>query len=82
MYTFYNSCHFKEFFHPGSRALHVTLDTHLSDDFKGNARNIAVSDNLVSNDYVKPGSGGDRNHHKSYGYLRTPEFSRHLATLL
>ena len=64
------------------RADPVALDTHLSDDFDANARKVKVSDDLVSNDYVKPGDGEQRNHHKSYGYLRTPEFSRHVAALL
>jgi len=59
----------------------VAFDPHLSDDFATNDRGVVVADDLVSNDYVKPGSD-DRNHHKSYGYLRTPELSRHIAELL
>lgn len=53
----------------------VCLDSHLSDDYDPNSFAIPVKDVLVCNDY--PG-----NEHKSYGYLRTPEFSRHLASLL
>ncbi len=64
------------------RADPVAFDAHLSDDFTENSRHVVVSDDLVSNDYIKPGTDDDRNHHKSYGYLRTPELSRHIAELL
>jgi hypothetical protein len=53
----------------------VALDAHLADDYLPNSFGIQVRDALICNDY--PG-----NEHKSYGYLRTPEFSRHLASLL
>ena len=53
----------------------VALDTHLSDDYKANTRDIKVIDDLVCNDW-------QNNPHKSYGYLRTPEFSKHLNTIL
>lgn len=65
----------------------VALDSHLSDDFSENAKGVKVKDDLVLNDFRKPkkgksgGTEGDRdskgknNHHKSYGYLRTPELS-------
>lgn len=46
----------------------VAIDTHLSDDYKANDTGVRVQDDLVLNDW----SGI---HHKSYGYLRTPEFS-------
>ena len=46
----------------------VALDTHLSDDYDANNYGIKVVDDLVLNDW----SGI---HHKSYGYLRTPEFT-------
>lgn len=46
----------------------VALDTHLGDDFEPNDFNIKVKDDLVLNEWSKI-------HHKSYGYLRTPEFS-------
>ncbi len=53
----------------------VCLDTHLADDYASNHVDIKVKDILVNNDYPN-------NSHKSYGYLRTPEFSQHLARLL
>lgn len=53
----------------------VCLDSHLADDYEANSSGIKVEDKMVCNDY--PG-----NEHKSYGYLRTPEFSNHLASLL
>lgn len=46
----------------------VALDIHLSDDYEENFAGVKVKDDLVMNDW-----GGI--HHKSYGYLRTPEFS-------
>ena len=65
----------------------VALDSHLSDDYSENGKGIRVKDDLVLNDYRKPKKGkpgtteggrdpeGKNNHHKSYGYLRTPELS-------
>lgn len=53
----------------------VCLDSHLADDFSRNSFGVKVKDVMVCNDYPN-------NEHKSYGYLRTPEFSRHLAALL
>ena len=53
----------------------VCLDSHLQDDYEPNSFAVRVKDVMVCNDY--PG-----NEHKSYGYLRTPEFSTHLASLL
>lgn len=46
----------------------VALDTHLSDDYEANDYDVKVTDELVLNDW------GSINH-KSYGYLRTPEFT-------
>jgi len=46
----------------------VALDIHLSDDYDANYAGVRVKDDLVMNDW-----GGIS--HKSYGYLRTPEFS-------
>ncbi len=54
----------------------VCADIHLADDFTGNARGVQVKDDIVLNDYHKPGQPKKRNHHKSYGYLRTPELSK------
>ncbi len=56
----------------------VALDVKLRDDYKKNKENVRCEDDLVFNDYriKKRGKAEiDRNHHKSYGYLRTPEFS-------
>ena len=53
----------------------VSIDTHLSDDYGANQEVIRVQDDLVMNDW-----GGI--HHKSYGYLRTPEFSEYLQGVL
>ena len=59
----------------------VALDVHLRDDYAKNAGNIRVEDDLVLNDYPK-NAKGDINHHKSYGYLRTPEVSKHIRDFL
>ena len=53
----------------------VALDTHLSDDYEENYAGVKVKDDLVMNDW-----GGIN--HKSYGYLRTPEFSDLLKTFI
>lgn len=58
----------------------VALDTHLRDDFGPNARGKQVKDDLISNSYLSPLGG--TNYHKSYGYLRTPELSRHIQRFL
>ncbi|MBC8320190.1 MAG: hypothetical protein H8E34_05655 [Bacteroidetes bacterium] len=50
----------------------VALNYKLADDFSENKNRVAPVDLLVVNNYeIK----GKRNPHKSYGYLRTPEFS-------
>ncbi len=59
----------------------VAADIHLRDDYLENARGIRVEDDLVSNDYRGPESG-KANPHKSYGYLRAPELSRHIARFI
>lgn len=57
----------------------VAFDTHLGDDYGPNAKRVRVVDDLIMNDYnVK----GERNSHKSYGYLRAPEVSDHIRTFL
>ncbi len=65
----------------------VAADVHLADDYGPNQKGIAVRDDLVLNDYYtleKPETDGKKakaetkrkpNHHKSYGYLRTPEMA-------
>ena len=47
----------------------VAIDTKLAGDYEANSSGVKVEDDLVANDW----SGI---HHKSYGYLRTPEVSR------
>ena len=51
----------------------VAVDTHLRGEYDENSRGVRVKDDLVSNDYK---ICDKNNHHKSYGYLRTPEMSR------
>lgn len=58
----------------------VALDYYLEDDFDANDNGIKVKDDLVKNDYI--GLTGKSNHHKSYGYLRTPELSRHITDFI
>lgn len=58
----------------------VAIDSHLRDDFGPNDRGVRVVDDLVSNSYV--GLSGKPNYHKSYGYLRAPELSEHIARFL
>ncbi len=47
----------------------VSLDVYLAGDYSPNADGVQVKDDLVANDW-------DGIHHKSYGYLRTPEVSK------
>lgn len=58
----------------------VAIDSHLRDDYDENRTGVRVRDDLVANDYK--GTLGDCNHHKSYGYLRTPELSNHIKEFL
>ena len=61
----------------------VALDAYLKDDFQENAREVRVVDDLVMNDFCIAKKGKkQRNHHKSYGYLRTPELSKHVKEFL
>ena len=48
----------------------VAFNYTLSDDYPANGHGVRVTDMTVTNDFEH---GGDRNPHKSYGYLRTPE---------
>ncbi|MBN2165003.1 MAG: hypothetical protein JW717_01865 [Marinilabiliaceae bacterium] len=54
----------------------VALNYELSDDFGPNEQGIKPIDFLVTNTYTV---NETRNPHKSYGYLRTPEFSKILS---
>ena len=51
----------------------VAFDFRLADDFAPNRNGIKPVDFIVSNNYE---INGNRNPHKSYGYLRTAEFSK------
>jgi len=53
----------------------VALDTHIRDDYGPNANTIRVEDDLIINDW-------EGNAHKSYGYLRAPEFSKAIKLTL
>jgi len=58
----------------------VALDAHLSDDYEENDGGARVRDDLVINGYT--GKSDEPNHHKSYGYLRTPEMSSAIRSFL
>lgn len=49
----------------------IALDYKLSDDFDTNSKGVKCIDKLVTNTYAM---NGIANPHKSFGYLRTPEF--------
>ena len=57
----------------------IALDYKLSDDFSANSHGVKCVDKLVTNDYVM---NGIANPHKSFGYLRTPEFIEILGIFL
>ena len=57
----------------------VAINHNLSKIYKENSRKIRVNDILVHNNYKISETG---NPHKSYGYLRTPEFSDVLNSFL
>lgn len=50
----------------------VAINYALGDDFSANNKGVKPVDFLVVNDYKM---NGESNPHKSYGYLRTPEFA-------
>ena len=54
---------------PGDK---VSLDHTLADDFEENRKGIKATDMRVTNDYEW---NGEKNPHKSYGYLRTVEMA-------
>ncbi len=49
----------------------IALDYKLADDFAANSRGVKCTDKLVTNNYVM---NRIANPHKSFGYLRTPQF--------
>ena len=51
----------------------VAFNYALADDFSANEKGIKPTDFLVENNYEM---NGEHNPHKSYGYLRTPEFAK------
>ncbi|MBI9069217.1 MAG: hypothetical protein JEZ09_18110 [Salinivirgaceae bacterium] len=57
----------------------VALDYKLADDFLKNKNEIGPVDFLINNNYE---INGAKNPHKSYGYLRTPEFSKMLSEFI
>ena len=59
----------------------VAADIQLKGDYMENSAGVEVQDDIVANDYIGPGKKKP-NHHKSYGYLRTPEMSEHVAKFL
>jgi hypothetical protein len=61
---------------PGDR---VALDCNLADEYQPN-NGVQVADVLVYNKYVN--HAGKANNHKSYGYLRAPEFSEYVRDFL
>lgn len=70
----------------------VSLDNHLKGDYGENADGIEVEDDIVHNDYrgernregkfVTDRRDAKANPHKSYGYLRTPEMSDFLTSVI
>ncbi|MEM9542792.1 MAG: hypothetical protein AAGA60_25280 [Cyanobacteria bacterium P01_E01_bin.42] len=58
----------------------IAADAHLADDYEANDRGIGVTDDAIANDYIFP--NGLPGFHKSYGYLRTPEFSQYIKEFL
>jgi hypothetical protein len=58
----------------------ATVGEDLADSFPANASGVRIRDVPVINAYRAP--DGRENTHKSYGYLRTPEFSRIVAEFL
>ncbi len=61
----------------------VAADIHLADDYKANKLQIQVRDDLILNDYHTFHARKRKdNHHKSYGYLRTPEMAKYVKGFL
>ncbi|MGH1573910.1 hypothetical protein ACRAWG_28795 [Methylobacterium sp. P31] len=58
----------------------ATVGDDLADIYAPNAAGVRVRDVPVINAYRRPDGGENR--HKSYGYLRTPEFSKAVAGFL
>jgi len=57
----------------------IAFDKTLNDDYATNDRGIQAIDFLVENNFV---SNGERNPHKSFGYLRNPDFAEILVNFI
>jgi hypothetical protein len=57
----------------------VAFNYRLNDDFSENEFGVKPIDFLVFNNYI---NNGERNPHKSFGYLRAPEFASALAEFI
>jgi hypothetical protein len=57
----------------------VAISYSLKDDFNENKSGVKAIDFIVHNDYEMD---NEENHHKSFGYLRTPEFSNVLLEFI
>jgi len=57
----------------------VALNYNLSRDFEASERGIKVQDFEIVNDYI---ANGEKNPHKSYGYLRSPGLSKAIHAFL
>jgi hypothetical protein len=57
----------------------VAINYDLGDDYNNNSNGVKATDVIVNNNYE---IDGERNPHKSYGYLRVPEFSEALFEFL
>jgi len=57
----------------------VAINYNLADDYAANSKHVKVMDTVVSNDYQ---IRKERNPHKSYGYLRTPEVTKAVSSFL
>lgn len=57
----------------------ISANYDLNDDYAPNSKGVAPVDFQINNDYE---IDGEENPHKSYGYLRTPEFAEKLYEFL
>ena len=57
----------------------IAMDYKLAEEFKPNSKGVKVQDQLVINTYR---ANGKSNHHKSFGYLRAPEFIKVLVEFI
>ncbi len=57
----------------------VSFNFKLNDDFSANEYGVNVEDFIISNDYEV---NGNRNPHKSFGYLRAQEFSQIIKEII